>query len=162
MKKSLLCALLLGPLLVATGCALALPTGETGSVGMMPFWDEERGIRGNKPLDGWSDKAVLRQEPGPPTKEELVAAITEATDLVALPRSVRTYRGAHLDWELAEVECQVYDAGPGIYRLNLAFAEKDGRTFWAALITTPAEYEAHTAMYDTVYEKALYALAPMD
>ena len=68
----------------------------------------------------------------------------------------------HLTWNLFEIEGQIYDAGPGIYRMDLALAQDSSRFYLVALITRPDEYTAYAAMYEAVFTHALYALQPLD
>jgi hypothetical protein len=150
-------------LLAMTACVAPLPEGESGLVAMIPFTNEEYGIRGNAPMGGWSDRAVLIQESFPGTMDDLVELAVAQTDLVRLPRSTGTYRGAYLTWDLYTFSTRVEDAGPDIYRVDmgLAHVERDARYYLVFLIAQPMDYEANKALYQTVFEHALYALEPL-
>ena len=153
---------ILSVLCLASACTGSLPEGESGSVAMMPFFDQEQGIQGVTPLEGWSDQAALLQQSFPGTKDELVAVIAEQTDLVTLPRPIGTYRGSAFTWDLFKIEGQIYEAGPGIFRMDLALAHDDARYYLIALITQPDEYTARAPMYESVLNHTLYALKPLE
>lgn len=174
-KRALPPGILACMLLAVAACSSSLAGGESGSVAMFPFTDQEYGIRGLAPQEGWVDQGVLLQESFAGTMDELVALAADQMDLIQLPRSTGTYTGAHLTWDLYTFETQVKDAGPGIYRVNMALA--NGRTpeacpewsergegvyYLVILVALPADYAAHRARYDTVFEHALYALAPLE
>jgi hypothetical protein len=163
MSKGFLWGVLACVLLAMTACAAILPAGESGVVPMIPFVSEEHGIRGNAPMEGWSDRAVLNQESFPGTMDELVAIVVEKTDLVRIPKSSGVYRGAYLTWDLYTFSTRVEDAGPDVYRvdLGLAHVERDARYYLVILITRPMDYEENKALYQTVFEHALYALEPL-
>jgi hypothetical protein len=129
---------------------------------MMPFSDQDQGIQGVAPLEGWSEQAILLQQSFLGTKDELVTAIAEQTDLVTLPRPIGTYRGSALTWELFVIECQIYEAGPGIFRIDLALAQNSTRYYLVSLTTKPDEYAVHAPMYEAVFSHALYALQPLE
>jgi hypothetical protein len=150
-------------LVVATACAAFLPEGESGSVAMRPFTDEEQGVRGNALLEGSVDWALLNQESFSGTREELVAVVIEKTDLVQLPRSTGTYKGAHLTWEIFSFGTQIAEAGPDVYHVDLALARGTGgaRQYLVVLISRPVDRSANPAKYRTVLEHALYAFEPL-
>jgi hypothetical protein len=151
-------------LVVLAACAVRLPEGQAGAVPMIPFTDEEQGIRGNAPLEGWSDRAALLQQSYSGTLDELTALLVEQTDLVRVPRSTGMVRGAHLTWHLYTFTTQLEDVGPDLYRLDmgLAHVEQEARYYIVTLITLPMEYETNEALYRTVFEHALYALEPLE
>jgi len=163
MIKGLSWGVLACVLLAMTACVAPLPEGESGAVAMIPFTNEEHGIRGNAPMEGWSDRAVLNQESFSGTLDELVELVVAQTDLVRIPRSSGVYRGAYLTWDLYTFSTRVKDAGPDVYRvdLGLAHVERDARYYLVILITRPMDYEANKALYQTVFEHALYALEPL-
>lgn len=147
-------------LLLATGCAVSLPPGEKGVVAMIPFWDEQNGIHGVRPLDGWSEEAMILEQSFPGSRDELGALLAEQTDLISLPQSRGVYRGAHLSWELYTFHTQLQDAPPGIYRVDMGVAEQDGVQYFVLLVCVSTTYDQHARMYKTVFEHALYALQP--
>jgi hypothetical protein len=162
-KRPLLCVLAL-VLVTATACVASLPTGKSGAVAMIPFVDQEHGMRGNRPLEGWSDRAALIQQAVTGTQDELVAEIVKQTDLVRLPDPIGTFQGAHLNWNLYVFTSQLPDVGPGIYRIDMGVAkgEQENRYYMVILITRTIEYEGDQALNQTVFEHALYALAPLE
>lgn len=147
-------------LLVATGCAVSLPPGDKGVVPMVPFWDEEMGIHGVKPLDGWSQQAMLLQQSFLGSRDEMSALLVEQTDLISLPRSRGVYQGAHMSWELYTFHTQLQDAPPEVYRIDMGVSEYDGVQYFVLLICAATTYDQHAPMYKTVFEHALYALQP--
>ena len=163
MNKNLIPAILVLALLAAPACIPSPPEGASGSLAMIPFVDENSRIRGNAPLEGWSDQAALIQESVPGTADELVASIAQQTDLIRLPRSTGTYAGAHLTWHLYSFATQLTDVGPGIYQVDLALAEMEDGTgyYMVALVAKAATYEDHQAQYQAVLQHALYALEPL-
>jgi len=163
MARTPILGVLVALLLALPACIPSPPEGASGSLAMIPFVDENDRIRGNAPLEGWSDQAVLIQEPVPGTVDELVASIAEQTDLIRLPRSTGTYAGAHLTWDLYSFATQLADVGPGIYQVDLALAKMEDDTgyYMVALVAQAATYEANRAQYRAVLEHALYALEPL-
>jgi len=147
-------------LLLATGCAVSLPPGDKGVVPMIPFWDEQMGIHGVMPLEGWSEEAMVLQQSFPGSRDELSALLLEQTDLVSLPRSRGVYQGAHMSWELYTFHTQLQDAPPGIYRIDMGVSEHNGVQYFVILICVSTTYDQHAPMYETVLEHALYALQP--
>jgi hypothetical protein len=162
--KGLLWCVWVCVLLVVTACAAPLPEGESGSVAMIPFASEEYGIRGNAPLEGWSDRAVLIQESFPGTMDEFVAVLVEKTDLVQLPRSTGAYKGAYLAWDLYTFGTQIVDAGPGVFKVDLALAQGKGEAkyYMVLLVAQSMGYVANEEKYETVFEHALYAFEPLE
>jgi hypothetical protein len=147
-------------LLLATGCAVSLPPGERGVVAMVPFWDEQNGIHGVKPLDGWSEEATVLLQSFPGSREELSALLIEQTDLISIPQSRGTYQGAHMLWDLHTFHTQLHDGPPGIYRIDMGVSERDGIQYFAILVCVSTTYDQHETMYETVFEHVLYNLQP--
>lgn len=162
--KCLLSGVLLCVLVIVAACNGSLPEGKSGVVAMMPFSDLEQGIRGNAPLSGWSDRAVLNQESFSGTLEEWTAIAVEKTDIVRLPRSVGTYGGAFLVWDLYTFSTRIADAGPDIYRVDVGLAQNKERSkiYLVLLVTVPVDYAANQSMYRAVFEHALYAFEPLE
>jgi hypothetical protein len=131
---------------------------------MRPFVDKEQGIRGNAPLEDWSDRALLLQQSFSGTRGEWLAVAREQTDLVQMPRSIGAYEGAHLTWELFTFVTRIAEAGPELYRVDLALAqdETDSRQYTVLLITPPMGAETDRPMNQAVYEHALYAFEPLE
>jgi hypothetical protein len=141
-----------------------LPEGESGLVAMIPFTNEEYGIRGNAPLEGWSDRAVLVQESVLGTMDEFVDVVVEKTDLVQLPQTTGVYEGAFLTWDLYTFGTRIAEAGPAVFKVNLGVAQSSGgaKQYMVLLITQPMDYPAHKLKYDAVFEHALYAFEPLE
>lgn len=149
-------------LLAITACTALQSEHGSGTIAMVPFTSDEHGIRGVTPLEGWADQAALVQQSFPGTKDELVAVIAEQTDLIALPRSIGTYKGSTFTWDLYTFETQIQDAEPGIYRVDMGLAKGESAIHLVLLITVPAEYATNPALYETVFTHALYALTPIE
>ena len=162
--RGLLSSVLLCVLVIVTACTGSLPEGKSGVVAMVPFTDLEQGIRGNAPLAGWSDRAVLNQESFSGTLEEWTALAVEKTDIVRLPRSVGTYEGSFLVWDLYTFSTRIADAGPDIYRVDVGLAQNKERSkiYMVLLVTVPVGYAANQSMYRAVFEHALYAFEPLE
>lgn len=152
--------LVLCVLLLATGCAVSLPSGEKGVVPMVPFWDEQNGIHGIKPLDGWSEEATIVQQSHLGSRNELSALLVEQTDLISLPQSHGAYQGAYMSWELYTFHTQLQDAPPGIYRVDMGVSERGGVQYFVLLVCVSMTYDQHAPMYEAVFEHALYSLQP--
>jgi hypothetical protein len=163
MNKKWILAILALTLLAVPACIPSPPEGASGSIAMIPFVDEEQGIRGNAPLEGWSEEAALIQQAVFGPEDELLAAIVEQTDLVQLPRSTGTYESARLTWHLYSFATQLEQAPPGIYRVDMALAEmENGAGYYMVLLAARSStYEANRAQYRAVLEHALYALEPL-
>jgi hypothetical protein len=151
-------------LVAAMACTPPLPVGQSGSVAMRPFVDREQAIRGNAPLEGWSDRALLLQQSFAGTREEWAAVAREQTDLVRLPRSVGTYEGAYLTWELYTFVTRIAEAGPALYEVQLALAQNEAgtRQYTVLLISPSPGVGAHRRMNWAVHEHALYAFEPLE
>lgn len=151
-------------LVAVTACTGSLPEGESGVVAMIPFTNEEHGIRGNALLDDSADWVLLNQESFSGTRDELAAILMEQTDLVQIPRSIGIYKGAYLTWDLYRFTTRVADEGPKIFHVDLALAQGPGddRQYLVVLVALPMDYAATPAKYRTVFEHALYAFEPLE
>jgi hypothetical protein len=161
-KKKLILSALLGVLLTATACGSSPSAHDSGAIAMVPFVDAEGGIRGVRPVEGWTDQGELVTGAIPGTREEAIDMVLTRIALDALPPCRGTYKGAALTWELCTLETQVEGAGPETWRLDLALAEDQSTAFFVVLIVRPDAYGHNPALYDTVFEHATYALAPLD
>lgn len=148
--------------LLVTACGGWGADHGSGTVIMAPFVDEQFGIRGNAPAEGWAERAVLLQQSFSGTTDELPTLLVEETDLIHLPRSIGTYRGSALTWQLYKFETQLQSADPGIYRVDMGLAEGEAAIYFVTLVTMPMEYEDHAALYESVFTHAMYALAPLE
>jgi hypothetical protein len=163
MNANLVQAILALVVLALPACIPSPPKGNGGSIAMIPFVDEKQGFRGNAPLEGWSEDAALIQQAVLGPEDELLAELTEQSDLVRLPRSTGTYAGAHLTWRLYSFATQLKQAPPGIYQVDMALAEmENGAGYYMVLLAARSStYEANRAQYRAVLEHALYALEPL-
>ena len=161
-KKRFFLGVLASVLLALAGCTAAEHAGESGVIALAPFVDETFGLRGVRPVEGWAEKAVLLQQSALASMDELVAALVEDTDLIALPRSTGTYEGRHLTWNLYTFTTRIEDLGPDIYRVDLGLAQGDAAIYMVILVSEPASYPQHETLYETVYRHAMYALEPLD
>lgn len=154
--------LMLGTSLAVTACTVPLPQGNSGSIALVPFWDEEQGIQGVTPAQDWTDQAQLIQLSIPGTREDAVAIVLEQTTLTELPPPASTYRGKAFAWDLYAAELQLYDSGPQTLHVELALAEDETAAYIVALVALPEAYEENPHLYETVFRHALYALKPLE
>jgi hypothetical protein len=147
--------------LVLTACNGLYADNNSGAIAMVPFTDNDQGIEGVMPMEGWTDQAALLQQSFSGTGDELLALLKEQTDLISLPRSIGSYKGSRFTWDLYTFTTQFAEAEPGIYRVDMGVAEGD-KFYLVTLITVPAAYEANTAFYETAFVHAMYALNPIE
>jgi hypothetical protein len=150
MKKNLLLGILASALLVVMGCTVSLPEGDSGSILLTPFVDEEIGIQGVAPQQGWTDQAELIQYSLPGSIDDAIALVLDQTSLTELPEPVGSYKGKALTW----------DVGPQTLHADLALAEDESAAYLVALAVLPDAYDASSALYETVFTHMVYALAP--
>ena len=177
MRKYWLSGVVAVLLLVLTACSASLPVGESGSIALVPFFHEEMGIRGvvpsgcNQPQAGTVECAnlisgqapvVLVQQAAPVPLDELIDALLASTTLEQLPEPTGSYKGSAFIWDLYTAETQIKDVGPVTVRLDLALAGSDSASYFVGMATLPEDYEANTALLQTVFTHALYSLAPLD
>jgi hypothetical protein len=162
MHRVLMLFLLGGAMVIMAACNTSLPQGHNGSIGLMPFWDEEMGIQGVAPSQGWSDRAQLVQGSIPGTLDDAIAIVLEQTSLTSLPEPIGHYDGRAFTWDLWTTETQLMEVGPQTLHLDLAMAEGDSAAYFIALVVMPEAYRADPALYDTVFAHALYALEPLE
>lgn len=160
--RTLLLLLLVGGTLVIAACDFSLPQGASGSIALIPFWDEEKGVQGVQPLEGWTQEAQLLQDAIPMARTDAVTLLLADTDLTALPETTGSYTGKAFTWDLYTFETHIQDASVGAVRVDLAVAEDGSTTYVVALAVLPDAYETNRALFDTVFTHALYALEPME
>jgi hypothetical protein len=161
--RVLLPILIFAGMLAISACSASLPQGTSGSIALIPFWDEEQGIQGVQPLEGWSEEAAeLVQNAIPGSRQDVVALILAQTDLSAFPESTGRFRGKAFTWDLYTFESHLEEVPVDALHFNLAVAESGSTTYIVALLTLPDAYDANPALYDTVLTHALYALEPME
>jgi hypothetical protein len=177
MKKRLLTGVLAGLLLVLTACSASLPVGKSGSIALLPFFHEEMGIRGVVPqgcnqaqpgtvecanlISGQAPVALVQQA-APVSLDELIDLVLASTILEQLPEHTGSYRGTAFNWDLYAGQTKIKDLGPVTVRLDVALAEGDSASYLVAMVSLPEDYEANTALLETVFTHALYSLAPLD
>jgi hypothetical protein len=162
MKRRRLVGTLVLILLAAKACSLSLAGGDSGSVALVPYFNEELGIRGVEPLQGWTDQAQLVQLSFPGTTDELIAKVLADISLTQLPEPTGSYKGTTFIWDLYAFEAQIIDVGSEVFRVDLALAEGDSASYLVALATLPDAYDADAPLYETVFTHAVYALAPLE
>jgi hypothetical protein len=182
MKKNSILGVLICILLFATACTASLAGGESGSIAFMSFSSEELGVRSvvpvacNQGAPGQFDCTGLRSGQSPVflvlqsypiTLAELMSSLVTDLNLATVPSSEGALRGAALTWELYHFEVPLPDLGPEILRLDLALAEHDsagqGQAVYAVvLLTLPADYDPHRALYETVLRYVSHALTPLE
>jgi hypothetical protein len=160
--RMLLAVIVVFSALAITGCSAAFPQGTSGSIALLPFWDEEQGIKGVQPLPDWTEEAQLRQIAVPQSRGEVVELILPQIGLSVLPESTGRYRGKGFTWDLYEFESHMEDVPVDIVHFDLAIADSGLTTYIVGLLTLPDAYDASPALYDTVFTHVLYALEPME
>jgi len=154
--------LILASTVAITACSFSLPKGIDGSIALIPFWDDEQGIQGVQPMEGWSQEALLRQIAIRSSPEKTRALILEQTNLSAFPESTGQYKGKAFTWDLYWFESTLEEVPDAILHFDLSVAERDSTTYVVALIALPDAYDANRAMYATVFTHAMYAFEPME
>ncbi len=177
MKKHWLAGVLAGLLPVLMACSASLPVGKSGSIALLPFFHQEMGIRGVVPhgcnqaqpgtvecpdLISGQVPVVLVQQSAPVPLDELIDAVLASTALQQLPEPTGSYKGTAFTWDLYAGQTQIKDLGPVTVRLDVALAEGDSASYLVAMVTLPEDYEANTALLQTVFTHAVYSLAPLD
>ncbi len=171
MRRKLLCGALGIVLLVLTGCSVSLPAGDSGSVTLIPFFDTDAGISGVVPVTcsqsspgnfECPDLAVIVQQAHAGPLDELVDLVVAQIGLERLPEPTGSYKGRAFDWELYSLEAQLEAAGPDNMRVELALAEDGSVSYIVALVTLPEAYDAHPALFDTIFSHAVYGLMPWE
>ena len=160
--KALLPILICAGALAISACSFSLPQGTSGSIALIPFWDEVQGIQGVQPLEGWSEEAQLRQLAVPGSREDVIALILPQINLSVLPESTGRFRGKAFTWDLYTFESHLEEVPVDTLHFDLAVAESGSTTHIVALLTLPTAYDANPALYDTVFTHALYALEPVE
>jgi hypothetical protein len=94
--------------------------------------------------------------------DEFMSLLVTELDLAAVPSSRGTSTGAALTWELYQFEVSIPDLGPEELMLDLALAEQGSVVYAVALLTLPADYDPHRALYKTVFRYVSHALAPLE
>jgi hypothetical protein len=167
-------------LLVAVACGPALRQGDSGSVALIPFFNQELGIQGVVPhgcaqvssdtfecanLTPEQDFVVLVQSAVPGTLDDVVALVLDKTSFSKLPELADRYRGKAFTWDLYTGETRLTDAGDAAdetVHLELALAEGDTAAYIVALVALPEAYNANPVLYDTIFTHAVYGLVPLE
>ncbi len=173
--------LVLFVLLILVAACSWLPGDEPGSIVMGPFSLPEMGIQGMVPIacqqvgpgvfgcealaPGESLVALVLSVHAMPLAE-LEDAVADSLGVAAPPPAVGAYQGQMLTWQRYQIDSELEDQNlppseTGLYRLDLALSESGGRSFLVAMITLPADREAHSAFYDTLFNQVLYTLTPL-
>lgn len=161
--KVLLPILIFAGILAISACSASLPQGASGSIALIPFWDEEQGIQGVQPLEGWSEEAAeLVQGAIPGSRQDVVALLLAQTDLSTLPESTGRFKGKAFTWDLYTFETHLAETPVDIVHLDLAVAESGSTTYVVVLAALPDASSANPALCHTVFTHALYALEPME
>ena len=166
-SRILLPILLVVAALAPAACSsLMLPQGTSGYTGLMPFWDEEQGIQGVQPLDGWAEGTRLVQGALPLDTEGTLAELRAQTGLTDLPAPTGTLKGKAFTWDLYAFVGPLKDADVDLVHFQLAVAGTgDGTsspTYLVVLLSLPEDYQANPAIYDSVFTHVAYALEPME
>jgi hypothetical protein len=177
MRSKLLLAVVGVATLAAAGCSLELPEGESGSIALMPVFNQELGIQGVVPAGCAREDAdshdctgvspeqsplIIVQVRVPGSPDELINLVLEQTALTELPEPTRRFRGSAFTWKLYACETQIPESGPETLRLDLALAKDDAAGYLVAMVTLPEDYATHAKWYDSVFSHVVYALSPMN
>ena len=158
--------LILVTALALSACSASLPRGTSGYIALVPFWDEEQGIQGVQPLEGWDEETRLIQVAFPAGSQEAFAELLTETDLSTFPESTGTYNGKAFTWDLYTFESRLEGAPVDSVHFDLAVAETESatspRTYIVMLLSLPGNYRANPALYDSVFTHVVYALEPME
>jgi hypothetical protein len=171
MSRRLLSGISVIVLLLLTGCTATLPEGDSGSIALMPFFNDDHGISGVVPAGctesspgnfDCPDLAVMVQQAYPGPLEELVDLLLPQLSVEQLPEPVGGYKGRAFDWDLYSLVARIEDSGFDVLRVELALAEEGARSYIVALVTLPEAYEGHPELYDTIFTHAVYGLMPWE
>ena len=169
--------LLVSLVLSMSACAWSLPEGDAGVIGMMPFVNDDLGIRGIAPIgwgqvepgrfvrggaEGIEDHMELHQKAVPLTLDEMNVLLLEQISLEELPESTGTYEGSALTWDLRTLDTEIDGTGGFTFRLKLAVAARESESYFVAVLALPDTYDANATMLDTIFTHALDAFAPVD
>ena len=158
--------LLLIAALTLTACDASLPQSPSGYIALMPFWDDEQGIQGVRPLDGWAEDTMLVQAALPLDTEGALAELRAQTGLTDLPAPTGTLKGKAFTWDLYAFVGPLKDADVDLAHFQLAVAGTgdgaSGPTYVVLLLSLPEDYQASPAIYDSVFTHVVYALEPME
>ena len=158
--------LVVAALAPAACSSLSLPPGSSGYIGLMPYWDEQQGIQGVHPLEGWAEDIRLIQAAVPMDTEGATAELRAQTGLTDLPASTGTLKGKALTWEIYTFESPLKGADVDLVHFQVAVAESgdgtSGPTYIAMLLSLPEDYQAGPEFYDSVFTHVVYALEPME
>ena len=166
-SKMLLPILLVVAALAPAACSsLSLPPGSSGYIGLMPYWDEQQGIQGVSPLEGWAEDIRLIQAALPMDTEGAMAELRAQTGLEELPASAGTLKGKAFTWDLYTFESPLKDADVDLVHYQLAVAGTgdgtSGPTYISILLSLPEDYQAGPEFYDSVFTHVVYSLEPME
>jgi hypothetical protein len=149
------------------------PTAEPVGIELVPFVNENHGIRSMAP-EGWSkvdtdigflDRGVWPQDlarlytsayPGMGVEWMVTTIALPALGMDKLPEGVGTIETGTLTWELYHVKAPIPDLGPLL--VDLAFAQTDVGSYMVALTASQDDYEV---LHDAVFLPAVRSLEPM-
>ncbi len=131
--RVLLPILIIAGMLAITACSASLPQGTSGSIALIPYWDEEQGIQGVQPLEGWSEEAELVQNAIPGSRQDAMALLLAQTDLSVLPESTGRFRGKAFTWHLYTFESHLAELPMDIVHVDLAVAESGSTVYVVGL-----------------------------
>ena len=158
--------LILATALALSACSGSLPQGASGHIALIPFWDEEQGIQGVQPLEGWDEETRLIQVASPAGSQEAFAELLTVTDLSTIPESTGTYNGKAFTWDLYTFESRLEGTSVDSVHFDLAVAKTESATssmtYIVMLLSLPDNYRANPALYDSVFTHVVYALEPME
>jgi uncharacterized protein len=149
----------LGVLLLAG--ALAFGAAAQEPITLVEVTDEIMRVQGIIP-EGWQaiegglyaspDGALLALQTAPASLDAILSSVLPQLGLSELPEPAGTLEANGLSWTIYQTDVT---SGPLAGRADYAFAERDGVTFVALLVSPPEQYET---LHTQVFEPALAAL----
>lgn len=173
MKKFWVLASMGSIYLLLSACTPALSAGESGSILMQPYENEEIGIRSIVP-SGWAEVGPGQFVRGSTPEDQTVLvvasvpsmSILELRDLAAsqleldpLPESFDSYQTPFLEWDLHTVTLDQPEIA-GI-KLDIALAAGNKAAFGVVFVTIQSDYDAERSMFDTLWTHTLDAFEPI-
>jgi hypothetical protein len=173
MNKTFAIGILMCMLLIVTACSAPLADEDHGFIPMAPYVNKDLGIRTVAPV-GWQQvDAGFFVRGAPPedfatyqvigfpglTMEEMVTTLLEQSPLDELPTQVESLPSPALVWEMFTIELPVPEIG--VVWAKAALAEDDAGAYVVSVQTLREQYEEESALYEMLFNYALYNTRPI-
>jgi hypothetical protein len=136
-----------------------------GWVLMVPWVDEEAGMRGLWPAE-LPEGAHFVAVSLPMTTEELGELAIANSNLYVFPEPAGVYEGDWFQWNLFSYYARLNDLGPEMMRVELGLTSTDEggepATRYIGLVALPDVYDAYTSEFEAMFLHALDAAAPLE